>query len=46
MRKVKNPETHGGMSQENHELGPSWESKSNTIADLFIMFMAWTSQKA
>ena len=33
-------------NRENHELGPAWESQSNAIADLFVMFIAWTSQKA
>ena len=33
-------------NRENLELGPSWESQSNAIADLFVMFIAWTSQKA
>ena len=45
MRKVKNRETHG-MSRQNHELGPALESKSNAIADLFVMFIAWTNQTA
>ena len=31
---------------KNRELGPLGESKSNNIADLFIMFIIWTSQKA
>ena len=41
---VKNRETHG-MSRQNHELGPAWESKSNVTADLFVMLIDWTSQK-
>ena len=35
MRKVKN-----------HELGPDWELKSNAVADLFVMIIAWANQKA
>ena len=38
VRKVEN--------HENRELGPAWESQSNAIADLFVMFIASTSQKA
>ena len=33
-------------NRENLALGPPWESQSNAIADLFVMFIAWTSQKA
>ena len=35
MRKVKN-----------HELRPAWELKSNAVADLFVMIIAWATQKA
>ena len=35
MRKVKN-----------HELGPAWELKSNAVADLFVMIIAWANKKA
>ena len=35
MRKVKN-----------HELGPDWELKSNAVADLFVMIIAWVNKKA
>ena len=43
MRKVKKSED----SRQNREvaLRPAWESKSK-IADVFVMFNAWTSQKA
>ena len=34
------------MSRQNHKLGPAWESKSNAIADLFVIVIALTSQKA
>ena len=33
-------------NHENRELGPAWESQNNAIADLFVMFIASTSQKA
>ena len=28
------------------EIGPAWELKSNAVADLFVMIIAWANKKA